>query len=283
MGNFFYNIIEKLRRIINIDAILKSIDDNFIANIIFTAVIIGIALGLILGSKKIISSIIKKTKKSTNYNKKKTVLKILDNVIKVAVLILAILTVLQIWGFNVTSFIAGLGIASVIVGLALQDAFKDIIMGFNIIVDDYYSVGDIITVGNIHGTVEAIGLKATKIKDFDNDNIHVIGNRNIVSAVTESELIILEVPMPYEEPVEHIESILSEIMKKAKEQEEELKDIEYVGISSYGDSAVNYRLKLWAKPQDKYQVRRNLYRMIKIEMDKNNISIPYMQIDIHNK
>ena len=64
MGNFFYNIIEKLRRIINIEAIFKSIDDNFVANIIFTAIIIGIALGLILGSKKIISSIIKKTKKS---------------------------------------------------------------------------------------------------------------------------------------------------------------------------------------------------------------------------
>ena len=94
-------------------------------------------------------------------------------------------------------------------------------MGFNIIVDDYYSVGDIITVGNIHGTVEAIGLKATKIKDFDNDNIHVIGNRNIVSAVTESDLIILEVPMPYEESVEKIEGILADIMAKAKEQEKE--------------------------------------------------------------
>lgn len=283
MGNFFYTIVDKLRKIINLDSFFKSINESFVANIIFTVVIIGIALGLILGSKKIISSIIKKTKKSTNYNKKKTILRVLDNVIKVAVLILTILTVLQIWGFNVTSFIAGLGIASVIVGLALQDAFKDIIMGFNIIVDDYYSVGDIITVGDIHGTVESIGLKATKIRDFDNDNIHVIGNRNIVSASTESELILLEVPMPYEEPVEHIEGILAQIMEKAKEQENELKDIEYVGISSYGDSAVYYRLKIWAKPSVKYQVRRNLYRMIKIEMDKNNIDIPYMQIDIHSK
>ncbi|MGN1138014.1 MAG: mechanosensitive ion channel family protein [Ruminococcus sp.] len=283
MDNLFFSIINKLRQIIDFKQIFNSIDENFIINIIITVVIVGLGIGLIFASKVIIDSIIKKTYKSTNFRKKKTVLKILDNVIKVALLIITVLSVLQIWGFNVTSFIAGLGIASVIVGLALQDAFKDIIMGFNIIVDDYYSVGDIITVGNIHGTVEAIGLKATKIRDFDNDNIHVIGNRNIVSACTESDLIILEVPMPYEEPVEHIEGILAQIMEKAKEQENELKDIEYVGISSYGDSAVYYRLKVWAKPSVKYQVRRNLYRMIKIEMDKNNISIPYMQIDIHNK
>ena len=55
--------------------------------------------------------------------------------------IIATLFVLQLLGFNVSSVIAGVGIVSAIVGLSLQDALKDIIMGFNIIIDSYFSVG----------------------------------------------------------------------------------------------------------------------------------------------
>ena len=94
-------------------------------------------------------------------------------------------------GFNVTSFIAGLGVVSVIVGLAVQDALKDIIMGFNIIVDNYYSVGDIIKIGDVEGKVVELGVKATKLKDINTDNILVIANRNISQALRISDQLVV--------------------------------------------------------------------------------------------
>lgn len=257
---------------------------EIIAEIISSAIIIAIAFFVYFVIKHILHAFLKRVnnQNSRNTHKKQTVIKLVLNIFKYAVIILSALIILQIFGINVTSIIAGLGIATAVIGLAFQDALKDIIMGFNIIIDDYYSVGDIITVGDIHGTVIELGLKATKIKDFDTDDIHVIGNRNIVSSKKESELILADIPMPYEESVETIEKALAEIMDVIKIVEPQLKDISYVGISSYGDSAVYYRLKIWANPDVKYQVRRNIYGIIKKEMDNRNITIPYMQVVIHN-
>lgn len=258
---------------------------NIIINIAISLIIVAVAFLCYFLIKKIISRFLKRVdaSDSKNVNKKKTILKLINNILKYVFVILATLIILDIFGVNITSIIAGIGVASVIIGLALQDALKDIIMGFNIIVDDYYSVGDLITVGDVHGTVVELGLKATKIKDFDNDNIYVVGNRNIVSAFNESDMIIAEIPMPYEESVETCEDIIRGIMDIARAEQEELDDIEYVGISSFGESAVYYRLKLRADPHIKYQVRRNVYRIIKTEMDKNGIEIPYTQLDVHNK
>ncbi len=255
-----------------------------IGHIISSAIIIAIAFFLYFIIKYILHSFLKKVnnQNSKNTHKKQTVIKLMLNIFKYAVIIFTILIILQIFGVNVTSIIAGLGIATAVIGLAFQDALKDIIMGFNIIIDDYYSVGDIITVGDIHGTVIELGLKATKIKDFDTEDIHVIGNRNIVSSKKESDLIFADIPMPYEERVDTIENAITEIIDYIKASESQLKDISYVGISSYGESAVYYRLKIWAEPDIKYQVRRNIYGIVKNEMDNRNIPIPYMQVVIHN-
>ena len=75
--------------------------------------------------------------------------------------------------------LAGVGIVSVIIGLAIQDALKDIIRGFSILSEEYFSVGDVVTYGDITGKVLVLGLKTTKIKDISTENIISIANRNI--------------------------------------------------------------------------------------------------------
>ena len=76
---------------------------------------------------------------------------------------LILFIILQINGVNVSSIIAGVGVVSVIIGLALQDALKDIIMGVNVLVDDYFSLGDIVKLDDIEGKVVEIGIKNIKI------------------------------------------------------------------------------------------------------------------------
>ena len=80
----------------------------------------------------------------TNYEKKKrtTIIRLFQNILKYVIIILAILSILSLFGINVKTMVAGLGITATIIGLALQDTFKDIINGISIITENYFIVGD---------------------------------------------------------------------------------------------------------------------------------------------
>ena len=217
-----------------------------------------------------------KTKKHTTY------LKLLKSIVKYIIIILSALIILQICGINVTSMVAGLGIIATLIGLALQDAFKDIIAGFNIILDDYFSVGDFVEVDGIQGNILEIDLKCTKIKDITNDNILVIGNRNIIKALHISPVVDIEIPLPYEEDTLKMEKIINNIIKETKEKED-VKDVLYLGINRFADSAIIYKIRLIVPIESRFVAKRNTLRRIKLTLDKEKITIPYTQIDIHNK
>ena len=187
---------------------------------------------------------------------------------------------LQINGINVGSIVASLGLLSVIVGIALQDALKDIIMGVNIVIDDYFSVGDVLKIGDVEGKVIEIGLKSIRIKDINNGNIFVISNRNISEALNLSEQLDIEIPLPYEEKIIKIEGIISIMLEQISKLENVTK-VEYKGLNEFSDSAIYYKIRIFCKPEFKPQIRRDANRIIKLELDKNNINIPYRQIDIH--
>lgn len=215
--------------------------------------------------------------------KKKTYFRLFNNIVKYVVLLIVVVVVLKINGINVTSIIAGLGLASVIAGLALQDALKDIIMGFNIIVDGYFTVGDILKIDNIEGKVLELGLKTTKLKDIANGNIYTIANRNISSALVISNELYLDVPLSYELDLKTAEKVLNKISEKIKELES-VEECKYIGLQDFKDSSITYKIKiLLTKPNLKLQTRRDANRIIKEELDNSGISIPYPQLDVHQK
>ena len=94
--------------------------------------------------------------------KKATYLKMLKSIIRYVLIVIDVLVVFRIFGINITSMLAGVGIIGIILGFAVQDALKDIIKGIDIIADNYYQVGDVIKYNGIVGKVISIGLKTTK-------------------------------------------------------------------------------------------------------------------------
>ena len=214
--------------------------------------------------------------------KRKTYIKLFNNILKYILIILTVLAIMQVNGINVSSLIAGLGLASAIAGLALQDALKDIIMGVNIIVDDYFSVGDVVRINGVEGKVIEVGLKTTKIRDIYTNDTFVIANRNIGEATNISTQLDIDVPLPYEEKIENMEKVLEQATSKI-EQIEEVVKVEYRGLQEFGESAIIYKIRLYCKPEFKPQIKRDANRIIKQELDANNIDIPYMQVDLHQK
>lgn len=224
----------------------------------------------------------RKVKNDKINKKRKTYLRLFNSISKYLIIFIAFVTILGIYGVNVTSIIAGLGVVSVIAGLALQDALKDIIMGFNIIVDEYFVVGDILQIGQIEGKVVELGLKATKMKDIMTGNIYTIANRNISEANVISEFIFISLPLPYELKLKDAEKVIDEMIIEMK-KDEDIKDAILLGLNEFAESAIIYKLKLQVVPENRYTGKRNANRIIKKVLEENNIDIPYNQLDVHMK
>ena len=215
-------------------------------------------------------------------NRSKTYLRMIKSVVRYIFIIVTFLILLQINGINVSSMLAGVGIASVIVGFAIQDLLKDIIKGLDIISDQYFQVGDIIKYQDIEAKVIAIGLKCTKVKDVRTFNIISISNRNIEQVEVVSDLINIEVPLPYDLKLSKAEGILKEIVDYVSEIVG-VDKCEYVGVNKIDNSSINYQVKIYCKPILKIQMKRDVLRCILLILESHNISIPYQQIDIHQK
>lgn len=220
--------------------------------------------------------------KIMSQKKNKTFIRMLKSIIGYILTIITVLMVLQIYGVDVTSMLAGVGIASIIIGFALQDALKDIFRGFDIVTDGYYEIGDIIKFGDNTGQVLSISLRTTKMQDINTGNIVSIANRNIDQVEVVSGDIYLTIPMPYEYTIEKSEKILKEAVTKLKKQAN-INDANLYGFTSIGDSALNYLVYVNCDPTLKLGVRRQALRTIVTTLEGHKVHIPYPQLDVHSK
>lgn len=259
---------------------IKSLMEN---KIITSLVVILISFLLYRIFHKIIMNGEKNSRINQAISKKsKTYFQFIINILRYVFVIVTILIILQINGIDVSSMLAGVGIASVIIGLAVQDALKDIIRGMNLISDNYFSIGDYIKYDNVEGKVLEIGLRTTKVQDIKTGTIMSIANRNIEQVGVITDWLFLSVPMPYEVTLEKAESIVETIAAIMREHDNVL-ECENKGVSELADSSIQYLLGMRCKPEYKLQVKRETFRTILEVLEKNNISVPYPQMDVHNK
>ena len=99
--------------------------------------------------------------------------------VSIAVFAIALVVVLSNLGVNVTGLVAGLGVGGIAIGLAAQGIFGDLFAALAIIFDRPFRVGENIKFDQTTGTIEAIGLKSTRIRSF-NGELHVISNRQLL-------------------------------------------------------------------------------------------------------
>lgn len=237
--------------------------------------------------KKIITTLFNKRKRFNSKNNKRynTLLQVTVDCVKVVIVALVILSILTVYGVDVKAALAGLGIISVLIGLAFQDLFKDFIVGFAIILEDYFSVGDTIEVSGFKGEVLHIGIKSTKIKRYDGP-VLIIANRNIdkvINYTTTNSLAIVDIPVAYECDIEHVEDILQKLFKKLPSKIEDIKgEIDIWGVDELGSSAVVIKVAVKTTPLQNFAVERKIRKEVKKVFDKEGIKIPYTQIEVHH-
>lgn len=248
---------------------------------IITLLFMYLAFSLI---KVISNRILNKSKSEFERKRRKTVIELGKTIIKILIYAIVIIVILDLFGVNVTSLVASLGVASAVGALALQDTLKDIISGASIIMDNYFVVGDYITYNGFLGTVIELGLRSTKIQNADGE-VLIIANRNIsevtnLSQKTASALIIA--PVAYEEKIEKVEKVIGEIIDEVRSWDTVKKETTYIGINALKDSCIEYGIRIYCSPGKIWEYKRAVLRLIKVKFDKNKIKIPYNQIEVHN-
>lgn len=259
---------------------------NIISSKAFYVPVITICITLLLIkiSSRVIKKMLIKDSKSLEDKRRNTIISLIENIIKYIFIIFALLVILGAFGFDVSGIVAGLGVAGVVGGLALQDALKDIIMGINIIMDNYFVVGDLVTFNDFTGEVIEFGLKNTKIKNVDGV-VLVVANREIAQIKNlsqKSSTIVLKIPVAYEEKEIKVQKALERVLDEVSTWDDVNGRGEYLGIDSLMDSSVTYMINTKCNSGSQFVIKRKMLSLIKQEFDRANIKIPYTQIEVHN-
>lgn len=217
--------------------------------------------------------------------KVKTLIMLINNVLKVLLIILDIVVILAIYEIDTMALITSLGAVSVVAGLAFQDVLQDFFSGIFILTENQYKVGDVITVGGFKGEVISLGMKSTKIRSF-NGEVKILSNRFITEVINhslEDSLAIVDISVDYNADTVLVEKVLNKVCSDLNKKIDNITDkIEVLGIESLGDNGVLYRIVVPCPPMMQFQVQREIRRELKIALEANKIDIPYSQVVIHN-
>lgn len=264
--------------------------DNFldiflIKEIVAPVLIILISTLIYLLVKGIINRVFRIRNRYVDKRKSKTINGLMNNLVKYFIVIVDIVMILDIFGIDTKTLIASLGVVGLVAGLAVQDTLKDFVAGVSIILENQYRVGDYITVKGFRGEVIDLGIKSTKIRAYTGE-VMIISNHLIEEVINhslEKSVAVIDIPVSYNTDINRLESILNNLFISLKDSIYGIKgDIKILGLQSYDDSSITYRVICDTVPMEHLQVERDLKKAIKLCLDENEIEIPFPQVVVHN-
>jgi small conductance mechanosensitive channel len=200
------------------------------------------------------------------------------------VMMVGILIAISQLGVSLGPLLAGLGIAGFIIGFALQDSLSNFASGMMILMYRPFDVGDVVDAGGVRGKVNHMSLVNTTFMTLDNQRLIVPNNliwQSVITNVTaqHTRRIDLVFGIAYEDDIDLAERVLREVVEA---HDAVLDDPELViRLHELGESSVNFIVRPWVKTSDYWDTYWDLMRAVKVAFDKEGISIPFPQRDIH--
>ena len=214
-----------------------------------------------------------------------TLIKFLENIVYYALMIVVLLTALGKLGVETTSFLAILGAAGLAIGLALKDSLSNFASGVMIILFKPFKVGDFVTAGGVTGSVTEVGIFNSVFTTGDNQKV-IVPNGTITSGsivnvnANDTRRVDLVVGISYDDDIKKTKDVLNEIIK-SNDKVLMNKGVT-VAVSELADSSVNFVVRVWVNTPNYWDVKFDLTEKIKITFDKEGISIPFPQQDVHH-
>lgn len=218
-----------------------------------------------------------------NEKRKNTVINLISNILRIVVLFIGFTIILEELGIDTKSFIASLGVFSLVIGLALQDLLKDLIAGFSIVFEGLFGIGDWVSIDSFKGKVISSTIRTTKIRAYTGET-KIIANRNITNLINYSmddTLSLIDVEISYDSKLDKFDTVIKQICDEFK-KENGIKEISLLGLDEFLENGIKFRLMFKSDYDNSIPLTRRLKRKIIDAFKENNIEIPYKQVVIHN-
>ena len=210
-----------------------------------------------------------------------TVSKTSTAAIAVLVWTIAIVYVFARLGLDITPIVASASVVGLAVAFGAQTLIKDFFTGFFILLENQFTIGDVVTLNTITGTVENISLRITVLRDLKGV-VHYIPNGSIgqVSNKTQGwSRVVTEISVSYKEDPDHVTRVLEEVLQEMARDERWRRDIieepVVAGVEMITDRSVDIRIMIKTRPGQQWAVAREARRRIKLRFDELGIEIPY--------
>ncbi len=215
-----------------------------------------------------------------------TITGVIKLLISIVVWAIVILTVMAAWGIPMGPLVTVTATLGVAIGFGAQDFVKDMIGGFFVLVEDQYAVDDVVLLAGVSGTVEAITLRTTVLRDLDGNRHHVPNGQVRVSTNLTSGFsrVVVDIPVSYDTDLDlAIEVVADEAAEMATSHEWASSFLEppaLLGVNRLGDSGIDIRVVLTTVTEDRWSAKRAFLKRIKQRLDREGIEIPFQYINV---
>ena len=214
----------------------------------------------------------------------KTLETFICNLVRTALMVVVVIAAIGALGVETTSFIAIFGAAGLAIGLALQGSLSNFASGVLIVLFRPYKVGDWIEAAGISGSVEQVQILTTILKTGDNKQIIVPNSQIMDSIITnysanDTRRVDMVVGVSYGDDLDKVRKTLEDLI--AAEDRILPEPAPTIAVSALADSSVNFVVRPWVKSADYWGVMFDMTEAIKKRFDKEGISFPFPQQDVH--
>jgi small conductance mechanosensitive channel len=215
-----------------------------------------------------------------------TVLQVVQWIVIVVLVSSAILMLLSTFGINIAPLLTSAGVAALVVSLSAQTLLKDFIGGMLILIENQYTVGDTISVGNVQGKVEKITLRVTKVRALNGDLYYIPnGEMRVLANMTRDwSRVMLDVGVAYEEDLERARSVLAASAEAFAQdpayQADLLEPPQVLGPVNFGDSAVIMRVAAKTVPGKQWEIARALRQFVLAACEREGVELPYPRQEV---
>lgn len=277
-------VVEETQRFFTMND-MRTILDKFIEWCASTVGTIVWALIVWIIGKKILKALLKVLGKALDRSRlDEGVTKFMLSLSRFAGNVVLVIMIIDILGFDTTSFIAVLGSAGIALGMSLQGSLANVAGGILILLFKPFAVGDYIVAGGYEGNVTTIDLLYTKLITIDNKMVTIpngtLSNSSIVNVASQPQRRLdIQIGIGYSSDLKLAKRLLLDAMNKQAGVLTD-KDIMVV-VKSLDDSCVTLETRCWVITSDYWNVRFALLEGYKETFDDNGIEIPFNQMDVH--
>jgi small-conductance mechanosensitive channel len=207
-----------------------------------------------------------------------TIASVLKSFVSVVIFTIGLMMVVSELGFNLAPLIAGTSIIGVALGFGAQNVVKDFLSGMFMIFEDQYGVGDVIDFEKASGTVEAVGLRTTRLRDFQG-TVWYVRNGEVVRVGNKSQgfaQVVLDVPIDAYADVERASAAMLDVAQHLHADEDWdgvfLGDPEVQGVESMTLDETVIRLVVRVRPLEQWKVARELRGRLRERLDQLHIA-----------